>query len=956
MFLSIVSIEIKKKYKIPVFITLIVLGAITRAISVVSYQLESTVEIVDGTIAPVIQLTVVPCIIFEAAFTTDWYTFKKELGQIVPLATSVVVLSSVFTSLVFYYIFNYEFSWEECLVIGIILSATDHVALMSALKEIHISDHLESILAGETLLNETTVLVIYKVLRQSIVNQTESPELFAYFLRLCIGGLAVGAFFAAGMGFVLKRMVNDFYQETNLTIVTTYLTFWICDYSKIEFSGASSVMVLGLFMSAYGKILISPSVEKQLHGIWKILSNNIQMLVFIMAGMLLGKNIGASGIFGVLDFGLVIALFIIIHFIRGLVIILHYPVLKYFGYGINKTDVVILTISGFKGVISSALSLIVFNDTDQDERFRKTVLFFTINIVFLSICLDTLLLKLASHKFKMNRLTAAQESILLGVTTNIIQHINEKIEKLSRKHDLRLVKWDDVLSITGPKVILHEFMSKTKIGKEVLNQNINESVEHLTSLYGCRVSLPYDAMVDEIKRRYYSILKRVYWNSFVSGQCQGTTALTLINSCNKALDTKQDTMNDWLLLEKKVFSHKWMEYYGRYSETPILGSLVRKLIYSNIVKAFDVAHMFVRGSYTAEKIVNHMEINTDAEISSNILEEAHYQIYQCEEFIKKFITDSYPEVIADVQSKMSSFLLLNSQIKMVKRIYEQGVIKELEHRNLYSAIHGNFKMLTFMNNPSIPTLEEMLKKRFKKSNKADIQRILPDVVEKHYQPGTCLFKEGEDVCGAYLIFSGKVEECGFMITNDLSIDNIVGAYSLIPIFGDQYFTTAITKTVLIACFIPLNILLQECFLEEVYRESALHLLVQFRHKFNISNSPEQHIQRIIENSKVWFIQSGSPINLRRGALILMGRLRKDKGVFDLIRPCKKIIVSLEDAIVLIFPPHFGGILRQNRMLADAFVSYFIKFSSRKNKDHVEGQLVMSSFKFESFSSGSDLSD
>ena len=954
LLLSIVSLELKKKYKVPTFLSLILFGVLTKELGAISYQLESTTAIVEGTIAPVVQLAMVPCIIFEAAFTTDWYKFKKQIGQIFPLATTVVVLSSVLTAFVISFILQYNFSWEESLIIGLILSATDHVAVKSTLKDIQVTDKLESLLGGETLLNETTVLVIYKVLQRSIVNQVGSGYLFGYFLKLCFGGLAVGSGFALIMGFFLNRMINDYVQETNLTIVAPYLTFWLCDNHNLGFSGAFGVMVLGLYMSAYGKILISPSVAHKLHEIWRILSSNIQMLVFIIAGTLLAQYFGTTGI---RDFGLMIVLFILIHFIRALALIVHYPILNYFGYGISFKEILILTIAGFKGVISTALSLIVYNDDQLDLDFRKKVLFFTVNIVALSICIDTLLLKFITSKLKIEKMTHAQESVLIGVTSNIIHHTNKKIEKISRMLDLKLVKWDEVLSVAGPKVILKETMARTKMGKNVIKKGLNESVEYLTNMYTSKFNLSPDDILTEMKKRYYSILKRVYWNSFVRGQCRGTTSLKLITSCDKALDQREVLISDWSTIEKQIYSEKWMKIYKKFKDTPIIGSIFRKIIYEKIVTAYDIAHTFVSGNYLAEKILENMEIDNDDNVNSLILEEAHEQIFKCQEFIKNYITDSYPEVIADVQTKMSSYSLLYNQRRMVSRIYSQGLVKELEHYHLETALHKNLKLLAFMTNPSIPTLSEMLLKRFTKASKSDIQRILPYVIEKHYQPGTSLFTEGQDITGAYLIFSGKVHEYGFMIKHDLSKDNIAGAYCLIDSFNEKYITTAITGSVVIAGFIPLGLVHEECFVEEVYRESVIHLLVQFRDRFTLAESKEEHIKRIAENSKAWFIHAGAPINLRRGALVLMGRLRKDKEVFDLVRPCKKIIESLEDVVVLIFPPHFGSILRQHRHLSEALASYFIKYKSRKSKENHEGFIVDSNFKIENFSSsGSEFSE
>ena len=81
-------------------------------------------------------LIFLPTLIFESAFVMDVHTFKKTIGQALTLAGPGLLLSAVLTSLMARYIFPYNWSWVVALLFGIILSATDPVAVVALLKEL----------------------------------------------------------------------------------------------------------------------------------------------------------------------------------------------------------------------------------------------------------------------------------------------------------------------------------------------------------------------------------------------------------------------------------------------------------------------------------------------------------------------------------------------------------------------------------------------------------------------------------------------------------------------------------------------------------------------------------------------------------------------------------------------------------------------------------------------------
>lgn len=47
-----------------------------------------------------------------------------------------------------------------------------------------------------------------------------------------------------------------------------------------------------------------------------------------------------------------------------------YPIMKKFGYGINKKELVVIVYGGLRGAISLSLALIVMVDSSLSDRFR----------------------------------------------------------------------------------------------------------------------------------------------------------------------------------------------------------------------------------------------------------------------------------------------------------------------------------------------------------------------------------------------------------------------------------------------------------------------------------------------------------------------------------------------------------------------------------------------------------
>ncbi len=110
-------------------------------------------------------LLFLPALIFESAFSCDYYIFKMQFGKIFLLAFPMLLAATFITALVMYYILGHDcdLGWTGCVLFGAIVSATDPVAVVALLKELGTSKRIGTLIEGESLLNDGTAVVIFSI-------------------------------------------------------------------------------------------------------------------------------------------------------------------------------------------------------------------------------------------------------------------------------------------------------------------------------------------------------------------------------------------------------------------------------------------------------------------------------------------------------------------------------------------------------------------------------------------------------------------------------------------------------------------------------------------------------------------------------------------------------------------------------------------------------------------------
>jgi monovalent cation/hydrogen antiporter len=257
----------------------------------------------------VIFLIFLPPLLYDAAFNISFRDFRTHSNTIFSLATGLVFITTTGIAVISHYMIP-GMTWPLSFVLGAILSATDAVAAIGITKGLGLSHKTVTILEGESLINDASALVAY---RFSVAAVTGTAFVFwkasIEFLVLMAGGLLVGVI----MGKILAWILRLVHQNTMVTIsfmlLMPFVTYLLAE--EFHVSGVIAVVVLGLGISRFSKLVFPENLKQQSKSFWDIIIFLLNGLIFILIGLefpYVLKSLDSSAVLQYIGYGFVITI------------------------------------------------------------------------------------------------------------------------------------------------------------------------------------------------------------------------------------------------------------------------------------------------------------------------------------------------------------------------------------------------------------------------------------------------------------------------------------------------------------------------------------------------------------------------------------------------------------------------------------------------------------------------
>lgn len=273
MFAAAILVGIAQKIGIPYPIALVFGGA-----AIGFTEINHTIHFDPN----LILIIVLPPILYYAAFGISFREFKFNWRKILSLALGLVMATTVVVGLLFKWIFP-QFSWALAFAFGAIVSPPDATAATTILKRFAIGNRLLTILEGESLVNDASALVLYKIAVIALLAGSFSFSEGAFeFVKVVVGGIAVGL----TLGYLLQyfsRYLLEPVVGVVFSFTIPYVTFILAN--ALEVSGVLAVVTNGLIGSRI--LLRHHSSLRRILGFasWDIFIILLNCFVFILIGL-----------------------------------------------------------------------------------------------------------------------------------------------------------------------------------------------------------------------------------------------------------------------------------------------------------------------------------------------------------------------------------------------------------------------------------------------------------------------------------------------------------------------------------------------------------------------------------------------------------------------------------------------------------------------------------------------
>jgi monovalent cation/hydrogen antiporter len=345
---------------------------------------------------------VLPPLLYISAFFTslrDLRTYKRTVGA---LAIGLVVATTAGVAVAAHAAIP-GLGWSSAFVLGAIVSPTDPIAATAIGRQLGVPRKLVAIVEGESLVNDGTGLVLYRVAVVAVVaGSFSAAHAGALFVLSAAGGVGIGL----AVGWIVRQVrlrLDNPPAEVTISLLTGYFAFVPADL--IGVSAVLAAVTAGIYLGWYTPELTTSQVRLQGVAVWEIVQYLLNALLFVLVGLQLPVVVDALGgirTSNLVGYAAVVSAAVIAVRFAWVFVVINAPkwVLRRMS---SWRGAVFISWSGMRGAVSLAAALALPLDTDAGDPFpgRDLIVFLTFAVILVTLVGQGLTLPLVIRALRL---------------------------------------------------------------------------------------------------------------------------------------------------------------------------------------------------------------------------------------------------------------------------------------------------------------------------------------------------------------------------------------------------------------------------------------------------------------------------------------------------------------------------------------------------------------------------
>jgi Na+:H+ antiporter len=232
---------------------------------------------------------ILPPLLFEAAINIRWQDLRRDALPVLTLAIPGTLIAAAAVSAGMVFLLHWP--PRSALLFGVLIAATDPVAVIAMFKDNRTKGRLRLLVESESLFNDGVAAVLFTLAVAGMQAGGPAPtwaEAGKTLLLTAGGGIAVGMA-CAGATILLVGRTADRMIESTLTTVAAYGSFLLAD--RLHVSGVLSTVAAGLVVGTFAVLRddersrMTQRGREFILGLWEFIAFIANSLVFLMIGV-----------------------------------------------------------------------------------------------------------------------------------------------------------------------------------------------------------------------------------------------------------------------------------------------------------------------------------------------------------------------------------------------------------------------------------------------------------------------------------------------------------------------------------------------------------------------------------------------------------------------------------------------------------------------------------------------
>jgi Na+/H+ antiporter len=224
-------------------------------------------------------------VLVDAAFDNSLRDLRQNWIPIASLVFMAVAVTTAAVALVARWLIP-AIPWPVAVALGAAVAPPDAAAATAVLKEVRLPHRIVSILEDESLLNDASALLIYRLAVGAALAHTDNAIAVASTLAfVLVGSFAMGALLAFTYGNIVSRF-SDVPSAIVMQFIGAFGAWILAD--RLSLSGVLVVVTFAVILSRRSAIRLPAAVRVPSYAVWDLAVFVLNALAFILAGLQLG--------------------------------------------------------------------------------------------------------------------------------------------------------------------------------------------------------------------------------------------------------------------------------------------------------------------------------------------------------------------------------------------------------------------------------------------------------------------------------------------------------------------------------------------------------------------------------------------------------------------------------------------------------------------------------------------